>query len=313
MPAELTVLVPAGAPLDAMAPVPDGVRVVELAAEGPLPDGVAAARMLVAAPPLGPARLREVFAAAPALEVVQSTSAGNEGLFPLLPDGVALANASSVHAGPVAEWCVAVILAMERRLPAFGALQEQGTWGGADDDGASPVGPIDDLADRTVLALGHGAIGHALEARLAPFGVRFVGVSRTGELTLADVPALLPEADVVVVLLPLTDATAGVVDGAFLDAMRPGALLVNAARGGHVDQDALLERLHAGRVRAALDVTTPEPLPPDHPLWRAPGVLITPHVAGAAARTQERAYRLVRDQVRRLAAGVPPAAVPRRG
>jgi phosphoglycerate dehydrogenase-like enzyme len=303
------VLVPAGAPVEAMGELPDGVEVVAVPGEGPLPGAVGAARMLVAGPPLAPPRLREVFAAAPALEVVQSTAAGNEWLFPLVPAGVTVANASSVHDGPVAEWCAAVILAMERRLPAFWALQGRGEWD-ADVNtitarGASPIGPIDDLDGKTVLLLGHGAIGRALEARLAPFGVRTVGVSRTGERTLADVPALLPGADVVVVLLPLTDATAGIVDAAFLDAMKPGALLVNAARGGHVDQDALLERLHAGRVRAALDVTSPEPLPAGHPLWRAPGVLITPHVAGSAERWVERAYRLAGDQVRRLVAGEP--------
>ncbi len=309
-------LVPAGAPVEAMGSLPDGVEVVAVAGEGPLPVGVGAARMLVAGPPLAPPRLREVFAAAPALEVVQSTAAGNEWLFPLVPEGVTVANASSVHDGPVAEWCAAVILAMERRLPAFWALQGRGEWD-ADVNtitarGASPIGPIDDLDGKTVLLLGHGAIGRALEARLAPFGVRTVGVSRTGERTLADVPALLPGADVVVVLLPLTDATAGIVDAAFLDAMKPGALLVNAARGGHVDQDALLERLHAGRVRAALDVTSPEPLPAGHPLWRAPNVLISPHVGGDTSAFPPRARALLQDQLARFAAGTPLRNVVRR-
>jgi len=303
------VLVPAGAPTGAMDPLPDGVRLVEVAADGPVPADAAQARVLVAGPPLAPPRLREVFAAAPALELVQSSAAGNEWLFPLLPDGVTLANASSVHDGPVAEWCAAVILAMERHLPAFWANQARGAWD-ADVNtitarGASPIGPIDDLAGKTALIVGHGAIGRALEARLAPFGVRCVGITRTGGRTLADVPALLPGADVVVVLVPLTDATRGLVDAGFLDAMKPGALLVNAARGAHVDHDALLERLRAGRVRAALDVTDPEPLPPGHPLWDAPGVLVTPHVAGSAHRWQERAYRLAGDQVRRLVAGEP--------
>jgi phosphoglycerate dehydrogenase-like enzyme len=159
-----------------------------------------------------------------------------------------------------------------------------------------------------VLILGHGSIGRAVEARLTPFGATVTGVARherPGVHALSEAHALAGEADVVVVLLPLTPETAGFVDGAFLDAMRPGALLVNAGRGRLVVTGDLMPRLRAGRVRAALDVTDPEPLPDGHPLFGCPGVLITPHVAGTTEHWQDRALRLAGDQIRRFAAGEP--------
>jgi phosphoglycerate dehydrogenase-like enzyme len=121
----------------------------------------------------------------------------------------------------------------------------------------------------------------------------------------AELPRLLPQADVVVILLPLTAETRGLVNAQFLAAMRPGALLVNPARGAVVDTDALTSAVRSGRLRAALDVTDPEPLPDNHPLWSAPGVLITPHVAGSVRKFMDRAWRLIADQVRRYEAGEP--------
>ena len=116
---------------------------------------------------------------------------------------------------------------------------------------------------------------------------------------------LLPAVDVVVVIVPLTEQTRGLVDRDFLARMRQGALLVNVARGPVVDTDALLDALREGRVHAALDVTDPEPLPEDHPLWRAPNLLVSPHVGGASTAMEPRAYRLVREQLERFAAGQP--------
>ncbi|MDF2698159.1 MAG: phosphoglycerate dehydrogenase, partial [Labilithrix sp.] len=118
-------------------------------------------------------------------------------------------------------------------------------------------------------------------------------------------PSLLPNADVVVVLLPLTDATRRLVDARFLAQMREDAILLNAGRGGVVDTDALLGELSARRIHAALDVTDPEPLPSEHPLWHAPNLVLTPHVAGSTARWRERVYKLAGDQIRRFAAGEP--------
>jgi phosphoglycerate dehydrogenase-like enzyme len=118
-----------------------------------------------------------------------------------------------------------------------------------------------------------------------------------------ELPDLLPRHDVVVVVVPLGPQTVGLVDDEFLSAMPDGALLVNVARGGVVDTDALVRHLATGRLRAALDVTDPEPLPADHPLWTAPGVLISPHTGGASTAFLPRATRLLQEQLGAYAAG----------
>src|SRR5258708_2066234 len=257
---------------------------------GTLPDSVE----LVAEPApnvemmvLGPEFANDVpaiFEQLPGLRVVQSLSAGVDHLHPLLPPGVTLCSAAGVHDASVSEWVVAAILAMRRRLPEFRELQGRAEW---NRDLAEPGGfsnhPIDDLEGRTVLVLGYGSIGRALAARLAPFGVRVVGVD----------------------LLPLPPATRKFVDADFFSRMKAGAIFVNAGRGGTVDTDALVDALRLGRIRIALDVTDPEPLPADHPLWKEPNVLITPHIAGTVARWERRAYRFAGEQIRRYAAGEP--------
>jgi phosphoglycerate dehydrogenase-like enzyme len=280
--------------------MPDGV---ELVAE-PAPD----VEMMV----LGPELARDVpaiFKQLPGLRVVQSFSAGVDYLLPLIPPGVMLCSAAGVHDASVSEWVVAVILAMRRRLPEFGELQRNAEW---KRDLAEPNDfsnhPIDDLEGRTVLVLGYGSIGKAVAARLAPFGARVVGVAqhaRPDAVTPESLPGLLRDADVVVDLLPLTSDTRKFVDAKFFSQMKPGAIFVNAGRGGTVDTDALLDALRSGRIRAALDVTDPEPLPADHQLWKEPNVLITPHIAGTVARWERRAYRFAGEQIRRYAAGQP--------
>jgi len=293
------VVVPADAPTELLGPLPDGVELVR----EPSPDAELLVLGFEPPPPLE---------ALPALRVIQTPSAGVEWLLPFVPEGITICNGSGIHDTPVAEWVVAMILALRRRLPEFCELQRRGRWEGDVNEGTatgpSPLGSIDDLERATVLVLGHGSIGRALEARLAPFGARTVGIARharPGVEPLERVPELLPEADVVVLLLPLTAETEGLVDAAFLARMPDGALLVNAARGKLVDTGALERELRAGRLRAALDVTDPEPLPPDHSLWSAPGVLITPHVAGSVSALQARSYRFAGDQIRRYAAGEP--------
>ena len=164
------------------------------------------------------------------------------------------------------------------------------------------------LGGSTVLLLGYGSIGRAVEDRLEPFGARILRVARrprAGVATMEALPQLLPQADVVVVLLALTPETQGTIDAGFLGRMRRGALLVNAARGRLVDTGALLRALEDGRVRAVLDVTDPEPLPAGHPLWRAPGVLITPHIAGNTTDWLKTTYILVRAQLERWVQGEP--------
>lgn len=235
------------------------------------------------------------------LRVVQTLSAGVDWLVDHVPPGVTLCDAAGVHDVPVSEWTMAAILAMQRELPLQLGWQQTASW-------HRPGPETDDLEGSTALILGYGSIGRAVEARLAPFGVDIVRVARTqreGVHALAELPSLLPRADVVVVLLPLTSATRGLVDARFLASMRDGTLLVNAARGSIVETAALLAEVQQRRLRAALDVTDPEPLPDGHPLWSAPGVLITPHTAGSSKRFASRAWRLVADQVGRYQRGEP--------
>lgn len=248
----------------------------------------------------------------PGVRVVQSIFAGVDALLPVVPEGVALCSARGAHDIGVSEWIVAMILALRRRLPELLELQRAGVWernlNETTASGPRALEPIESLHGATVLVLGHGSIGRAVAARLTPFGARVEGIAahaRADAHPPEALATLLPEADVVVLLAPLTPQTEGLVDAAFLARMRPGALLVNASRGRLVDTGALLDALRAGRVRAALDVTDPEPLPDGHPLWSAPNVVITPHIAGGVEGWQARAYRIAGEQLRRYRAGKP--------
>ena len=245
----------------------------------------------------------EALARMTSLEVVQTLTAGVDNVAPHLPAGVTLCNGRGIHDASTAELALALTLASLRGLPDFVRAQDRHEW-------RLEWRPA--LADRTVLLVGYGAIGAAIEARLTPFEVEVVRVARTardGVHAVGELPSLLPDADVVILCLPLTDASRGLVDAGFLARMRPGALLVNVARGAVVVTDDLVAALHAGRVTAALDVADPEPLPADSPLWSAPGLLVSPHVGGASSAMWPRARRLVRDQLHRYAAGEPLANV----
>lgn len=240
----------------------------------------------------------------PDLRVVQLPSAGADAWLDRLPAGVTLCDARGVHDSATAEWVVTGILSRLRAIPSFVRAQDQGIWSN------DRFAPTDELAGRRVLIVGAGSIGAALAARLAPFEVDLTLVARTarpaeGVHGVDDLPRLLPTADVVVLLVPLTTATRGMVDARFLTAMRDGAMLVNAARGPVADPAALLAELSTGRISAVLDVTEPEPLPTGHPLWHLPNVLITPHVAAQVHGLLPRTYRLVAAQLRRFLAGEP--------
>ncbi|MFF5370836.1 2-hydroxyacid dehydrogenase [Streptomyces sp. NPDC013187] len=235
------------------------------------------------------------------VRVVQTLSAGIDHVEPglgQLPGGVRLCNARGVHEASTGELTLALILASLRGIPDFVRAQDRGEWLG----GFRPA-----LADRNVLIVGYGSIGEAIEDRLVPFEVaRVARVARSERTTargpvhpLTDLPALLPEADVVILSTPLTEATRGLAGADFLSRMKDGALLVNVARGPVVDTKALLAELETGRITAALDVTDPEPLAREHPLWRAPGVLISPHVGGPTSAFLPRAKRLLVDQLNR--------------
>ncbi|GAB4060930.1 2-hydroxyacid dehydrogenase [Catellatospora paridis] len=285
-----------------MGPVPDGVEVQVLPAwDAPMPGDPATVEFWVP-PLLGGADTVALTQRMPDLRVVQLLSAGADAWVGQLDSGVTLCDARGVHDVDVAEWVVAAILSSLRRLDYLARAQAEHRFAHAD------VGAADELSGKHVIIVGAGSIGQATAVRLAPFGVRLTYVahsSHDGMHSVDDLPQLLPQADIVVLLLPLTAQTRGMVNAAFLAAMADGALLVNAARGPVADTDALVAELSTGRIRAALDVTDPEPLPTDHPLWDMPNVLFTPHVGGATRGVLPRAYRLVADQVRRYTAGQP--------
>nr|WP_232531190.1 2-hydroxyacid dehydrogenase [Microlunatus antarcticus] len=228
---------------------------------------------------------------------MQLLSAGVEDVLGQIPDGVQLCDARGVHGGPVSELVLALILATYRQIPHFVRAQERGAWDDAQGE---------DLIGKRVLVVGAGDLGEQTAKRLVGFDAKPVLVAhsaREGVHATSELPDLLPDADVVVLTVPLTPATEGMVDAEFLAAMPDGALLVNVARGKVVDTDALLAELTAGRLRAALDVVEPEPLPEGHPLWSAPNVLITPHAAGHVKASGARAYALVKAQIERFVRG----------
>jgi len=307
VPSDLTVTVPDAATL-AELDAPPGVRLVEWGMTTDLPPDVAREVDAVVVPhyffdPAGFTRLHDL----PRLSFVQLPSAGYEHVLPHLPAGVALGNGRGIHDDETAELAIALVLASLRGLDECVRQQADGVW-------ATRMRPS--LADRRVMVLGHGSVGSAIVARLEPFRVEIVRVARTARdeptgrvHATGELAALLPTVDVVIVIVPLTPDTRGLVDAEFLARMPDGALLVNVARGQVVDTAALLVELGSGRLRAALDVTDPEPLPADHPLWRAPGVIITPHEGGNTTATHSRMVAVIQAQLERMVAGEPPANV----
>jgi phosphoglycerate dehydrogenase-like enzyme len=276
---------------DAIGRLPADVSLGLIPHDGELPHAILDAEFLVH--PSGDSRLYELLGKMPGLRVLQTLSAGVDWLLPFVPPGVTLCDAGGARNAAVAEWVLAAILASTRTLPELRDRQREHDWEWRQSS---------ELAHSTVMILGYGAIGAAVEARLAPFDVELIRVARHARpdvYSVDDLASLLPRAEIVVVLLPLTPATTGLLDGDMLKRMRPDALLVNAARGPIVDTSALLELLQARRLRAALDVTDPEPLPAEDPLWDAPGVLLTPHFAGDTLPADRRAFALVGEQVGR--------------
>lgn len=265
-----------------------------------------------------PKRVPEQWPHMKGVRVVQAPWAGVDMLRPLFPPEVILCDARGVHNIPTAEWAVTAVLAMQKYLPFYVELQQHGDWSrrsqareiyrlshGAE---TNPAALLDEVADATILIVGYGSIGQAIEARLAPFGPKFLRVARgarDGVEAVSKLDELLGLADIVVLIIPLTSETRHLMDAKRIARMKPGALLVNAARGAIVDPDALLQALNQKRIRAAIDVTDPEPLPLGHPLWKAPNLLITPHVAGDSARFMKRLFQLASAQVERFVRGEP--------
>lgn len=254
------------------------------------------------------------------VRVVQAIVAGVEGLLKFLPPDVLLCDARGVHNISTAEWAVTAILASLKYLPFYAELQHSGIWSRrkqAEDHYRAfhpvhrcPYPPIliEELYGKRVLIVGYGAIGRAIEDRLRPFGVEVLRIARSardGVFAAGQLPRLLPEADIIVLIVPLTTETTGMIGAREFSLMKQGALLVNAARGVVVDTPALLAALHSGRICAALDVTDPEPLPEQHPLWSAPNLLITPHIAASTPMFMVRAMEFAGAQIARYLRGEP--------
>ncbi|GAA2122979.1 2-hydroxyacid dehydrogenase [Nocardioides bigeumensis] len=290
-------------PFDAsdLADPPSGLRYAVAAPGAPLPDGLDEVELWVP-----PYLFHDVdvslFGRLPSLRVVQMLTAGTEHVVPHLPEGVLLCSGRGIHDASTAELAVTLTLASLRGIPEFERARAEHRWAW----GWRPA-----LADKCVLIVGYGSIGAAIEARLLPFECEVVRVARRARdgsppvHAVHELARLLPDADVVILVVPATAETRQLVDAGFLAAMKPGSLLVNVGRGSVVDTSALIDALHAGRVHAALDVTDPEPLPPEHPLWDAPHLLVSHHTGGSTSAFWPRAHQLVRAQLERYAAGEP--------
>jgi phosphoglycerate dehydrogenase-like enzyme len=301
----IVVLVPHDLGVSALQSV-DGVRPVRYEPGAPLPPEAEEAQVIVPAFLAGQ-DATAVLQQLPRLRLVQLLSAGAEAWVDAVPEGVALSDCRGAHGGATAEWVVAVLLAHYRALPRFVRAQDRKTW---------DYHQTAEVAGKKVLLVGAGDLAEQTRRRLEGFDVELTLVgrrARPGVLDAAELPGLLPHHDAVVLLVPLTPATEGMVDATFLAAMPDGALLVNAARGKVVDTDALVAELRSGRLSAALDVTEPEPLPSDHPLWDCPGLLLTPHVGGSVPGGARRAYAVAAEQIAAFARGEEPPNLVRDG
>jgi phosphoglycerate dehydrogenase-like enzyme len=302
-PPKLTVSVPGTALREALGEMPDEIEFVQWDLTEPAPR---ADFDIVVLPYMGSTG-KIVALEGVTSRLVQSQSIGYDGVDVVLAPGHVFANAVTVHEASTAELTLALVLASQRGIPGFVRAAERGHW--------APARHAS-LADRTVLLIGYGGVGRAIEARLLPFETDVVRVARTARTddqgvihSFAELPALLPTADIVIVGVPLNAETTRMVDDEFLSRMPDGSLFVNIARGAVADTDALLAHAASGRLRLALDVTDPEPLPAGHPLFALPNVLISPHVGGASTAMMPRMARLLREQIERMLQGEPPLNV----
>ncbi|HET6869825.1 MAG TPA: D-2-hydroxyacid dehydrogenase [Solirubrobacteraceae bacterium] len=273
---------------------------------------IAGAEVLYGLPGDSPEGLALAIRHSPGLRWVQATSAGAgeqvgaAGLSREELERVTVTSAAGVHAGPLAEWALLGLLAFAKDLPRLLDDQHAHRWGHY---------PVGELSGRTLLVVGLGQIGEEVARLAAAFGMRVIGVNRSGKTDsphvheirrTAGLHACLPEADAVVIAAPLTEETRGLIDAAAIARMRPGTILVNIGRGGVVDEAALIEALRSGRLAgAALEVFAREPLPPHSPLWDLPNVLVSPHTAGLSTREDERIVSLFVENLGRYLRGEP--------
>jgi phosphoglycerate dehydrogenase-like enzyme len=269
-----------------------------------------------------PARAMRTWPKLRGVRLVLSLMAGTEWIPRTVGPHVTICNARGAHNISTAEWTIASILAMLKHIPFFLDVQRSGKWKRRFEASAQyaaisgdtrPLYPpvmLEELTGKTVLLVGYGSIGKDIERMLEPFNVDLVRVARSARAdpqvhAVSELDSLLPMAQVVILILPATAESNRLIGARQLALMPQGALLVNAARGPIVDTDALVEALQAGRIRAALDVTDPEPLPEGHSLWSCPNLLLTPHVGGSSPQFAARALRIAADELRRYMAGEP--------
>jgi phosphoglycerate dehydrogenase-like enzyme len=293
-----TICLPSAEATDAVGGLPAGVEVLVWDGSGAAPPELAHVELLVAAYNARvwrPATLDRM----PGLRVIQVLTAGVDAWLFRVPPGVVLCNGRGIHTASTAELALAGMVSLLRELPRYAVDQAAQRWAGVSTDG---------LAGKRVLVLGAGDIGRRIAAAVEVFDATVTFVARharAGVHALDEIAELIPQHQIVVLAVPLTAQTRGLVDAAFLAGMPDGAMLVNIARGAIVDTDALIAELSTRRLSAFLDVTDPEPPPPGHPLWSAPNLLLTPHVGGGTRGWEQRSYRLVREQILRLHRGEP--------
>jgi phosphoglycerate dehydrogenase-like enzyme len=296
---------------------PQGIELI------PLPDGLDHdVNIDVWIPDPYPAKAQKIWPHLRGVRLVLSLMAGTEWIPAKVGPHVTICNAHGSHNISTAEWTLSAILAMLKYFPFYLDIQRTGQWQRRFEASARyaaitgdrrPLYPpvmLEELTGKTVLMVGYGAIGKEIERMLTPFHVEMIRVARSARTepevhAVAELDSLLPRAEIVILILPSTAESNKLIGTSQFAQMRQGALLVNAARGPIVDTDALVGALHSGRIRAALDVTEPEPLPEGHPLWNCPNLLITPHVAGSTPQFAPRSLRTAADELRRYMNGEP--------
>ena len=235
----------------------------------------------------------------PNLKILQMPNAGFDDALEFVRDGMTLCNGKSIHDDSTAELAVGLTIASLRGFPDFVRNQDKSSWVHVKNKS---------INDRKIGIIGFGSIGTTIAKMLSGFAVEIIPFTQSGRdntTAISDLDKYLPSLDVVILILPLTAESRNLFDARRLALMKDGALLVNVARGPIVDTDALVKELNSGRITAAVDVTDPEPLPSDHPLWRAKGVLISPHVGGNTTAFEKRARKLIESQLNLLAEGKP--------
>lgn len=299
----VTVLVPHEIGVSALAHL-DGVTALHYRHDV-LPPGAEAARVLIPDFPAG-AHTVALAHRLPELGLVQLLTAGADGWAGALPEGVLLSHARGAHDAGVAEWVLGALITLCRDFPVFARARQERRWA---------TRPTDNLYGKKVLIVGAGDLADALARALAPFRTPVTVVAstaRAGVYPVDELAALLPRHDIVVLAVASTARTRRLADASMLARMPDGAIMVNVSHGPAVDTEALVAELYSHRLRAALDVTDPEPLPPDHPLWGAPGLFLTPHVAGTGSHSTIRAYAVAAAQIERFLTGRLPDNLVRR-